>query len=110
MFTMKSHLMVVTLNEYGGIVETLGYPYLSIEDLVVTIHCELDDINHLGETIFTRQMLQVTLCKKIPEKYLEGLYFAFGKGFGSNFAYNYASYHRFKQGAKEYLLRLNKQL
>jgi len=107
---MKGHLTVVKLNKHGGIVETMGYPYLSLRDNVVTIYCKIDDIDHLGETIYTGEIIHFIMDKKIEGKCLESLYFAFGKGFGSNFAYNYASYDLFKKGASEYLSSLNKYI
>jgi hypothetical protein len=98
---MKGHLTLVLLNKYGGIKETIGYPYLSIENYGVSIYIALDDIEHLGQTLNLRKL--VTIYGTIPEEHLESLYFNFNRGFGSNFAYNYASYDTFVKGAREYI-------
>jgi len=99
--TMKGHLTLVLLNKYGGTEETMGYPYLSIEDGKVSIYSAVDDIEHLGQIMNVRRLF--TIHGTIPEKELHRLYFNFNKGFGSNFAYNYASYDAFVKGAREYI-------
>ena len=98
---MKGHLTLVLLNKYGGIVETMGHPSLEIEDNRIEIYCAEDDINHLGETMHRQNM--ITLYGTILAKDLPNLYVNFNNGFGSNFAYNYASFNLFKRGALEYL-------
>lgn len=103
---MKGHLTLVLLNKYGGIKETIGYPYLSIENDGVSIYSAVDDIEHLGQTFNLRKL--VMIHGTIPEKYLESLYLNFNRGFGSNFAYNYASYDTFVKGAREYISHIVK--
>jgi hypothetical protein len=99
--TMKGHLTLVLLNKYGGVEETMGYPYLLIENGSVYIYSAVDDLEHLGQTLNLRKL--VTIHGTIPEKHLQSLYFNFNRGFGSNFAYNYASYDAFVKGATEYI-------
>ncbi len=98
---MKGHLTLVLLNNHGGIEETMGYPYLSIENETVLIYSAVDDIEHLGQTMNFRKLVKIH--GTIPEKHLPMLYFNFNRGFGSNFAYNYASYKEFVKGATDYI-------
>jgi hypothetical protein len=107
---IRGHLTVVILNNYGGIEKTCGYPYIYIEDNIIKIDCAIDLIDRLGKTTYPERMITFDMENEIPKEYLPNLYYTFDKGFGSNFAYNYASYSLFKKGGLEYLNNLKTRI